>query len=98
MAFTLLVRSIKTRNPKQLNPSILLFLMFTVLAFLSLISRFSASSIVHLVFHFYILVMLQSLKKKFQEEQRGRDQFFHPPTFISDYDVMVQHYEQQEKA
>lgn len=98
MALTLLVRSIKTRNPKQLNPSILLFLMFTILAFLGLLGRFSASSIVNLVLNFYILVMLQSLKKKFQDEQRGRDQFLHQPTFISDYDVMVQHYEQQEKA
>lgn len=42
--------------------------------------------------------MLQSLKKKFQEEQRGGRVQFLPPTIMSDYDVMVQHYEQQEKA
>lgn len=97
ISFILLLRGIKNRNPKQINPSVLLFLMFTVLAFLALLNRFPAtpSSIVNFVFHFYILVVLFSIKKKFQEERQGKDPFIYQPSHsISDYSVM----HQQQKA
>jgi Ca2+/Na+ antiporter len=83
MTCTLLVRGVKTRNPRQINPSFLLFCITTTLALIGLIDKRSTSAFVIFVFHFYILVVLFSLKKKFQEEQQGRGHYIiHQPQFI----------------